>query len=67
MDNLSDKYKEIGCAWAPETIYDESKNKLIIYYTMRFGNGQKRTSYFFIFVRKIVHVQIGAFPVYQVI
>jgi hypothetical protein len=48
MDNLSDKYKEIGCAWAPETIYDESKNKLIIYYTMRFGNGQNRLYYFYV-------------------
>lgn len=48
MDELSDEYTEIGCAWAPETIYDESKGKLMIYYTMRFGNGQNRLYYFYV-------------------
>lgn len=48
MDNLSDEYKEIGCAWAPETTYDESEGKLMIYYTMRFGKGQNRIYYFYV-------------------
>lgn len=29
--------ENIGCAWAPETIYDERAKKLMIYFSMRFG------------------------------
>lgn len=35
---LSAEYREIGCAWAPETVYDEQTGKLMLYFTMRFGN-----------------------------
>jgi hypothetical protein len=35
----------IGCAWAPETIYDEKKKKLMIYFTMRFKNGLSKLYY----------------------
>lgn len=38
FDELSAQYKEIGCAWAPEVGYDEEKGKLMIYFTMRYGN-----------------------------
>ena len=30
----------IGCVWAPETIYDAEKGKMMIYFTMRFGHGK---------------------------
>lgn len=35
----------IGCAWAPETIYDADKKKLMVYFTMRFGDGRNRLYY----------------------
>ena len=37
--------EDIGCAWAPETIYDPEAKKLMIYFTMRFGNGKNRLYY----------------------
>lgn len=37
--------EEIGCAWAPEIIYDEDKEKLMIYFTMRFKNDRNRLYY----------------------
>jgi len=35
----------IGCAWAPETIYDKDKKKMMIYFTMRFKNGKNKIYY----------------------
>lgn len=37
FDKMSKQYQEIGCAWAPETTYDDKTGKLMIYFTMRFG------------------------------
>ena len=45
---LSSEYKEIGCAWAPETIYDPQKGKLMLYFTMRFGNEPNRLYYAYV-------------------
>lgn len=45
---LSAEYKEIGCAWAPETIYDPQAGKLMIYFTMRFGNEPNRLYYAYV-------------------
>lgn len=30
-----EKFGELGCAWAPETIYDEEAGKLMVYFTIR--------------------------------
>lgn len=35
----------IGCAWAPETIYDKKEKKMMIYFTMRFKNGKNKIYY----------------------
>jgi hypothetical protein len=35
----------IGCAWAPETIYDKDKKKMMVYFTMRFKNGKNKIYY----------------------
>ena len=35
----------IGCAWAPQTVYDEAKKKLMLYFTMRYNNGNNRLYY----------------------
>jgi hypothetical protein len=35
----------VGCAWAPETIYDPVQKKLMLYFTMRLGNGKTKLYY----------------------
>ncbi|PTQ93652.1 beta-xylosidase [Mucilaginibacter yixingensis] len=48
FNELSAEFNEIGCAWAPETIYDEAKGKLMIYYTMRFRNEANKLYYVYV-------------------
>lgn len=48
MDKLSAGLKEIGCAWAPETIYDPAADKMMIYYTMRYGNERNKLYYVYV-------------------
>lgn len=45
VDEAFPELGDIGCAWAPETIYDEEKGKLMVYFTMRFGNGKNKLYY----------------------
>lgn len=36
LDKLyPDEFGEIGCAWAPETIYDPAEEKMMVYFTIR--------------------------------
>jgi hypothetical protein len=30
---------DVGCSWAPQTIFDEEKGKMMLYYTMKLGRG----------------------------
>ncbi len=39
------KFGNIGCAWAPETVWDEEKDRMMIYFTTRFGNGPNKLYY----------------------
>lgn len=48
FDQLSSAYSEIGCAWAPEIIYDDEKGKLMIYFTMRFQNEANKLYYVYV-------------------
>lgn len=48
FDLLSAAYSEIGCAWAPETTFDEETGKLMIYFTMRFRNEMNRLYYAYV-------------------
>lgn len=48
FDQLSKEFAEIGCAWAPETIYDPITQRMMIYFTMRFGTEQNRLYYVFV-------------------
>lgn len=48
FDKLSAAYSEIGCAWAPETTFDEKTGKLMIYFTMRFRNELNRLYYVYV-------------------
>ncbi|MBQ8673903.1 MAG: glycoside hydrolase family 43 protein [Bacteroides sp.] len=36
---LGGKWKDVGCVWAPETCYDDKAGKLMVHFTVRFGNG----------------------------
>lgn len=45
VDKAFPELAEIGCAWAPEMIYDEKKGKTMLYYSMRFGNGKAKVYY----------------------
>lgn len=37
--------KEVGCAWAPQTIYDPEAGKMMLYFTMRIGHGLTKLYY----------------------
>ena len=45
VDQSFPELADIGCAWAPELIFDEKENKLMIYFTMRFANGKDKLYY----------------------
>lgn len=45
---LAPIFKEIGCAWAPETCYDDQKKQLMVHFTMRIGTGTNRLYYFYV-------------------
>lgn len=48
LRKLSAEFREIGCAWAPETIYDKQTGKLMIYFTTRFGNEPNFLTYAYV-------------------
>lgn len=45
VDKAFPGLEDIGCAWAPETIYDSVRQKMMVYFTMRFKNGNNRLYY----------------------
>jgi hypothetical protein len=45
LDKAFPELKDIGCAWAPETIWDAEKGKLMVYFTMRIGRGKNSLYY----------------------
>jgi len=45
FDEAWEDFKNIGCAWAPETIYDPEEKKMMIYFTMRMGHGLTKLYY----------------------
>lgn len=45
VDQAFPGLENIGCAWAPETTYDPVRKKLMLYFTMRFGNGKNKVYY----------------------
>jgi hypothetical protein len=45
VDKAFDGLENIGCAWAPQTLYDPDKDKMMLYYSMRFGNDLNRIYY----------------------
>ena len=45
IDKLFPEFSEIGCAWAPQTIWDEKKNLPMVYFSIRFKNEPTRLYY----------------------
>ena len=45
IDDIFPQYKEVGCAWAPQTIYDPDAGKMMLYFTMRIGHGRTKLYY----------------------
>jgi hypothetical protein len=45
LDKAFPELENIGCAWAPETIWDEEAGKMMVYFTMRFGKGNNGLYY----------------------
>ncbi len=41
-------WSEVGCVWAPETVYDEEKGHLMIHFTTRQGNGKNFICYVYV-------------------
>lgn len=37
VDQAFAEFNDIGCAWAPQTIYDKQAGKMMVYFTMRMG------------------------------
>lgn len=48
FDHLSKEFAEVGCVWAPETVYDPDSGRMMIYFTMRFGNEPNRLYYAYV-------------------
>lgn len=45
VDTAFPELTNIGCAWAPELIFDQDKGKIMMYFTMRFGNDKAKVYY----------------------
>lgn len=45
FDEAFEDFNEIGCAWAPQTIYDPFEKKMMIYFTLRMGHGLTKLVY----------------------
>lgn len=45
VNELFPEFENLGCAWAPETTYDAKTGRMMIYFTMRVGNGRTKLYY----------------------
>lgn len=45
VDKAFPELADIGCAWAPEMIWDEKRKKTMLYFTMRYGNNKCKVYY----------------------
>ncbi len=45
INNSFEDLKNVGCAWAPQTIYDPATDKMMLYFTMRIGHGKTKLYY----------------------
>lgn len=45
IDRLFPAFENIGCAWAPQTVWDEQKGLPMVYFSIRFKDGPTRLYY----------------------
>ncbi|UOB17965.1 glycoside hydrolase family 43 protein [Abyssalbus ytuae] len=45
FDETFKGFENIGCAWAPQSIYDPQEKKMMVYFTMRIGHGLTKMYY----------------------
>ncbi len=45
IDQAFEETREVGCIWAPQTIYDPGQDKMMVYFTMRLGHGKTKLYY----------------------
>lgn len=45
VDQAFPSLANIGCAWAPSMIWDADRGRILVHFTMRFGNGVNRLYY----------------------
>ena len=45
IDRAFEETRNVGCIWAPETIYDDVAGKLMVYFTMRLDHGKTKLYY----------------------
>ena len=45
---ISPEFADVGCVWAPEMIYDEQRQSIMIYYTTRYGSGTEMLYYVYV-------------------
>lgn len=45
LNDAFPELEEMGCAWAPQTIYDPQAEKIMLYFTMRMGHGLTKLYY----------------------
>ena len=45
VDRAFPELGDIGSSWAPQTIYDEARGKMMVYFTIRVGNGDSHMYY----------------------
>ena len=48
IDKLSASLKDISCAWAPATIFDPEKGKLMLYFSIRYPGLNHQTHYVYV-------------------
>ena len=48
FNDLSKEFAEIGCAWAPEIVFDDKTGRMMIYFTMRYGTEPNRLYYVYV-------------------
>jgi hypothetical protein len=48
VDTAFPGLENIGCAWAPELIYDAQAKKMLVHFTLRHGNGHNRLHYAYV-------------------
>lgn len=46
VDKAFSGCENIGCVWAPEMIYDEYRDRIMLYFTLRFKHGLMKATNF---------------------